>query len=366
MKWFKMESAIYENAKVQSLELPVLRTWLNLLGIYARYEGFPSTKQIAYITRQSLTELNSHIASLIKGELIDQDSEGTLTPHDWDQHNPYDLSTERVQKHRAQKQAKQTHETDETNETCFTVSENEHEMSKQMSKQVSKQVSKANGQMSKEVEQTNLLILGAEIAENKRKDEEISLGDFSDMKRMKQMKQMKRSRVEESRREENRKEENTHPYTPLSNFDEYENEQTQPVEKTSPSVFAESLNGNGNHPKPKNSLLTPEQQVWFDSLWADFWRKNDKHPAEKAFSKHIRSLKRFEELQAAFERDRAEMLTRPVDKRPCLGPWVNKKPWEDGDLADVPQQVKISPKEAASEAVYREYLAELENKGKTQ
>src|SRR5437764_13813036 len=129
---------------------------------------------------------------------------------------------------------------------------------------------------------------------------------------MKQMKQMKRSRVEESREDKRREDKNTHPYTPLSNFDEYENEQTQPGEKTSPSVFAESLNGNGKHPKAKNSLLTPKQQVWFDSLWADFWRKNDKHPAEKAFSKHIRSLKRFEELQAAFERDRADIISRPV------------------------------------------------------
>src|SRR5438309_5114588 len=130
MKWFKMESAIYENAKVQSLELPVLKTWLNLLGVYARYEGFPSIKQIAYITRQSLGDLNSHIDNLIKDELLDKDSEGNLAPHDWEDYNINELSTERVRKHRAQKQVNQLTETGETDETCFIVSKIEQEMSK--------------------------------------------------------------------------------------------------------------------------------------------------------------------------------------------------------------------------------------------
>jgi len=153
---------------------------------------------------------------------------------------------------------------------------------------------------------------------------------------------------------------------PFSLPDEQVSEQAAPSANPALCVSPVSLNGNGNsHGKTKAPILNPEQQTWFDGFWNGYWRKNDKHPALVAFGKQIRTESDYQRLVAAFARDRADMLTRPIDKRPCLGPWINKKPWLDDDLASVPEQVRTSPKEAANEAVYQEFLADL-RKGKTQ
>jgi hypothetical protein len=85
-----------------------------------------------------------------------------------------------------------------------------------------------------------------------------------------------------------------------------------------------------------------QQQEWFDALWVRYWRKEDKKPAFTAFQKHIRTEERYAELLKAFERKFPLMVRREVEHRPCLGPWINKEPWKDEDVQEVPKVQKTA------------------------
>jgi hypothetical protein len=85
-----------------------------------------------------------------------------------------------------------------------------------------------------------------------------------------------------------------------------------------------------------------QQQEWFDALWVRYWRKEDKKPAFTAFQKHIRTEERYADLLKAFERKFPLMVRREVEHRPCLGPWINKEPWKDEEVQEVPRVQKTA------------------------
>ena len=309
MKWFKMESSIYENAKVQSLDLPVLKTWLNLLGIYARYESFPSLKQIAYITRQSLEDLTAHVESLVRDELVDRDPDGTIRLHNWEDYNPYECSTERVKKHRAMKQVKHVSSVSNVSSTTGTP----HLSGPALETDSCRKEILLNGAAHSEKSQQVLA------------NESVEPPVGSPHETVKQMEQMKHLRVEKSREEEIRKEENTlsHPY-PLS-----------------PAVAGQAKPENGASALLKSSNgKTPEYKLDAFSEWAhDVYNRHPKqknqfavlHALKQTFAGKAAEQQLFDENHALWiaywQLDSAYPRFVPVLAEPNGGGWINDQAW---------------------------------------
>lgn len=91
----------------------------------------------------------------------------------------------------------------------------------------------------------------------------------------------------------------------------------------------------------RKSPLSPEQEVWFAQWWPEYWRHVSKKDARAAFGRHVRTAARFEQVMAATRAQRAEMLSRPENKRPHAATWLNGERWEDetGIEAGGPQPI---------------------------
>jgi len=75
--------------------------------------------------------------------------------------------------------------------------------------------------------------------------------------------------------------------------------------------------------------MTPEQEQWFTSWWAEYWRRRSKKDAREAFRKQVKTEARFQQVMAATLAQKPEMLSRPEDKRPHGATWLNGERWED-------------------------------------
>jgi hypothetical protein len=75
--------------------------------------------------------------------------------------------------------------------------------------------------------------------------------------------------------------------------------------------------------------LTPEQEKWFEAWLSAYWRRVGKKAARAAFSTHVTTEARFQEVMAATRAQRPEMMERPKEKRPYPATWLNGERWED-------------------------------------
>jgi hypothetical protein len=104
-----------------------------------------------------------------------------------------------------------------------------------------------------------------------------------------------------------------------------------------------------NKPAPKRKLASKpdqdQQTAWFSDWWPDYWRKDEKADAEKAFRKLVTSEQIYSDLRAATQRQTAEMLAREKKFRPLPATYLNRKPWlnepEDSPQPITPQKPAV-------------------------
>jgi hypothetical protein len=84
--------------------------------------------------------------------------------------------------------------------------------------------------------------------------------------------------------------------------------------------------------------MTPEQEGWFTGWWAEYWLHKARKAARQAFAKQVRTAARFQQVMAATQAQKPEMLTRESSKRPHGATWLNGERWEDETGAATPQE----------------------------
>lgn len=83
-------------------------------------------------------------------------------------------------------------------------------------------------------------------------------------------------------------------------------------------------------PPPKRStLLPPKEHEAFDEFWTIRWSSKDKEAARSAFTKAATSASVVKQILSAVANQRAEILSRPLDKRPYMSTWLNKRRFTD-------------------------------------
>lgn len=79
---------------------------------------------------------------------------------------------------------------------------------------------------------------------------------------------------------------------------------------------------------PKTNI-EEQQRSWFDQWWGIYWRREDRKRAWGAFRTHVRTAARFQQVMAATQAQRPQMLTKESCYRPLGATWLNNERWED-------------------------------------
>lgn len=98
--------------------------------------------------------------------------------------------------------------------------------------------------------------------------------------------------------------------------------------------------------KATRGTLTPSQESWFSEWWSAYWLHKARKPAREAFKRHVTSEARFQQIMAAVEAQRPEMLAREPSKRPHGATWLNAERWDDEVTADA------TPADKALDQIY--------------
>ncbi len=96
--WLRLYAEIIDNRKIQTLTDKQFRWWINLICLAKLGSGnLPKLADIAWKLRKSERETGAMIDALCSGGLLDRAEDGTVKPHDWNEHQYVsDSSTERV------------------------------------------------------------------------------------------------------------------------------------------------------------------------------------------------------------------------------------------------------------------------------
>lgn len=116
MAWFRVYDNLIDNPKVMRLKPDLFRALVSLWCLAKRYGGkLPPVHDIAFALRVNETKVTAWIEELKQSGLVDEAADGTLTPHDWNDHQySSDNVTERVRKHRAKHREPVPRNRDET------------------------------------------------------------------------------------------------------------------------------------------------------------------------------------------------------------------------------------------------------------
>lgn len=84
-------------------------------------------------------------------------------------------------------------------------------------------------------------------------------------------------------------------------------------------------------PRSGKAIVTPQQSIWFETFWTEYWIKRGKMPAERAFAKHVTTEARFEQVMTAVRAQKPQMLQRVSEgSTPKYAEgWLNDNRWED-------------------------------------
>lgn len=99
--WLRLYAEILDNPKIQLLPDKHFRWWVNLICLAKLGDGkLPDLKATAWRLRRSEKETTEAIAALVEAGLLDN-LDGSVTPHDWSEHQyTSDSSAERVKRYR--------------------------------------------------------------------------------------------------------------------------------------------------------------------------------------------------------------------------------------------------------------------------
>jgi hypothetical protein len=114
--WLRLHTDIINKPKVQRLPGDLFKALINLWCVAKENGGtLPPIDDIAFSLRASAEAVKAWLDALQQHGLIDAMEDGSLKPHEWDKHQfVSDISTERVQKHRAKQDTAVTRNGDET------------------------------------------------------------------------------------------------------------------------------------------------------------------------------------------------------------------------------------------------------------
>lgn len=113
--------------------------------------------------------------------------------------------------------------------------------------------------------------------------------------------------------------EKTPPPTPPRAKPARESVSTKP---TPPGSFPE--------PQPKPVSLQDEQKRWFEEeFWPDYWRKEDKAAALKAFRRHATGPEKKDRIVSAVQVQGPRYRARDQEHQPLAATWLNKLRYED-------------------------------------
>lgn len=104
MQWLRLYDSVVDDPKVQRLDPPVFKVWINLLCIANRSEPrglLPPISDLCFILRMTKPKLEKMLAQLAIANLIDAVDSETLAIHNWNkrQRSSDDIA-KRVRKHR--------------------------------------------------------------------------------------------------------------------------------------------------------------------------------------------------------------------------------------------------------------------------
>lgn len=108
-RWFRFHADAMRNPKVARLSDKEFRLWVELLAVACENDGFIAPlDDLKHVLKRRLDHLSTGVERLISIGLIDP-LEGGYEPHGWAK-NQYksDVSTDRVQKHRAKRNVSET------------------------------------------------------------------------------------------------------------------------------------------------------------------------------------------------------------------------------------------------------------------
>lgn len=88
--------------------------------------------------------------------------------------------------------------------------------------------------------------------------------------------------------------------------------------------------------------LTKQQAEWFETWWANVWRKDAKEPARKSFLRLIRDAETFAAVSRGLAAQLPAMLAKESQYRPMMATWLNQRRWEDDPAAYQPTQPTLS------------------------
>lgn len=110
-RWFRHDASAFRHPKVAGLNDRVYRLWTTLLSVATENEteGYiPPLTELKRVLNVRLDHLSTGVEELLKARLLDRDGEG-FRLQNWEKYQPKsDLSTGRVQAHRARKKAEGT------------------------------------------------------------------------------------------------------------------------------------------------------------------------------------------------------------------------------------------------------------------
>lgn len=108
-RWFRFHAAAMRNPKVARLSDAQFRLWVELMAVASENEGvIPRLDDLKHILKRRLDHLSRGLQDLIRAGLMDALADG-YEPHNWSKHQyKSDTSTDRVKKHRAERNVSET------------------------------------------------------------------------------------------------------------------------------------------------------------------------------------------------------------------------------------------------------------------
>lgn len=140
--WFRAYSEMLDDPKVQRLHPVLFKAWMNILCLACENDGLlPSDDDIAFRLRCSPQDAKQHMDELILAGLVDLDSAGKRSPHNWNARQfVSDSSTDRVRKFRMKRKDSVSPVPETPEETTPKHDETFHETTPEQSRAETEQI----------------------------------------------------------------------------------------------------------------------------------------------------------------------------------------------------------------------------------
>lgn len=104
-RWFRFYEETLNNPKAQALDPAIFKGWVNLLAIASMHNGdLPPIHNVAFLLRMSDDDALQLVNTLVHADMIDRLDDGTLRPHDWEEHQYKSIDRTSTERSRRQRQ----------------------------------------------------------------------------------------------------------------------------------------------------------------------------------------------------------------------------------------------------------------------